>query len=121
MLRQGTELVRQVDGYINLTEPFRLARRLDAEPALRTDVAVILFNCAEALRIASLLLSPAMPEKMASLWVRWGCPPAPGAPLRDLAAFGGPHGLRPGSKLTVGDPLFMRAEPTDPPPTAPAP
>jgi methionyl-tRNA synthetase len=82
----------------------------------------MLYNCAEALRIASLLLSPAMPEKMADLWRRWNCAPPPGIPLAELAAFAHPvYGLQPGTPIEKGDALFMRADPAEPPPGTPAP
>jgi methionyl-tRNA synthetase len=116
--RQGIALVGVVDNYINLTEPFKLAKRVETEPGARPKLAGILFNCAEALRIASLLLSPAMPQKMADLWRRWNCTPAPGIPLAELARFGGPHSLRPGQAIEKGDALFMRADPAEAPPTA---
>jgi methionyl-tRNA synthetase len=109
-LGEGTELVRRVDGYINATEPFKLAKKLDAEPGAKDQLAAILYNCAETLRIASLLLSPAMPDKMADLWKRWSCVPAAGVPLAELAKFGGAHALRAGHAVDKGEALFMRAD-----------
>jgi methionyl-tRNA synthetase len=109
-LLQGIEVVRAVDGYINATEPFKLAKRIEAEPALKSQLATILCNCAEGVRIASLFLSPAMPAKMADLWTRWNCTPAAGVPLSELAAFGGPHSLKPGTGVEKGEALFMRAD-----------
>jgi methionyl-tRNA synthetase len=114
-LHQGVALIRAVDGYINATEPFKLAKRLDAEPALRPQLAAILYNCAEAIRTASLILSPAMPFKMADLWQRWNCPPAADTPLAELARWGG---LKPGTPIEKGEALFMRADPAEPPPGA---
>src|SRR5690606_574885 len=61
-LAEGIDLARRVDGYINATEPFRLAKQED--PAGRDRLAQILYHCAETLRIATLLLCPAMPDKM---------------------------------------------------------
>jgi len=117
-LAQGVALVTQVDGYINATEPFKLAKKLEAEPHRTAELAAILYNCAEALRIASLLMAPAMPTKMADLWKRWNCTPPPGVPLADLAAFGGPHALKPGTGIEKGDALFMRADPAEAAPSA---
>jgi methionyl-tRNA synthetase len=119
-LSQGTELVRRVDGYINATEPFKLAKRVEAEPRAKDQLAAILYNCAEALRIASLLLAPAMPDKMADLWRKWNCTPAPGIPLSELARFGGPQSLQPGQAVEKGDALFMRADSAEPAPSAPS-
>jgi len=109
-LHQGIEVVRAVAGYINATEPCKLARKIDAEPALKGQLATILYNCAEGVRIASLFLAPAMPQKMGELWKRWNCAPAAGFHLGELAKFGGPHRLAPGTAVEKGDALFMRAD-----------
>lgn len=128
--QQGIALVRLVDGYINATEPFKLAKRVEAEPALRARLGTILYHCAELLRIASVVLSPAMPVKMAQLWQTWNCAPpaaftattaattataamAAGAGLEELMVFGGAHALVPGTGLTKGEVLFMRADPAE--------
>lgn len=117
-LRAGIGIVGIVDGYINDTRPFALAKEAAGDQGKREELADILYICAEALRIASLLLAPAMPDKMAELWQRWSCQPAAGVKLKELAAFGGAHALKAGESLEKGDPLFMRAEAADPPPTA---
>ncbi|MDX2118252.1 MAG: methionine--tRNA ligase [Planctomycetota bacterium] len=113
---QGIELVRHVDGYINTTAPFKLAKLVESDPSKKGELATILFNCAETLRIASLLLTPAMPTKIAELWSLWNCGPAAGVPLATLATFAGPHALKPGSGISKGDPLFMRADVAEAPP-----
>jgi methionyl-tRNA synthetase len=119
-LQSGTDLVRSVDQYINVTAPFKLAKTLDANPHAKAQLATILWNCAEALRIASVLLSPAMPAKMAQLWSAWGLTSGSAAPdaaaiptLASLCTFAGPHALRPGQPIAKGDPLFMRADPAE--------
>lgn len=112
-VRSGIRLVGEVDAYIGITQPFRLAKQVEAEPAKGAQLAAILYNCAEALRVAALLLLPAMPEKMGDLLGRWSSPPAPGVPLAELARFGGDHGLRPGTEIIKGDALFMRADPAE--------
>ncbi|MEN0020380.1 MAG: class I tRNA ligase family protein, partial [Planctomycetota bacterium] len=127
----GIRLVSQVDGYINATRPFSLAKQLDDEPVYedltnREALAVILCQCAEALRIASLFLYPAMPDKMAELWQRWGCSPLVDAndadsglraPLAEIATWGhNEFGLQPGTPIEKGDALFMRADANEDPP-----
>ncbi|MBX3365022.1 MAG: methionine--tRNA ligase [Phycisphaeraceae bacterium] len=112
--RGGIRMVTAVDGYINQTEPFRLAKRI-GEPGVREQLAAILTDCAEALRIASVLMAPAMPTKMAELWRNWNCAPKSGETLADLCTWGG---MRPGTKIIKGDPLFMRADPALPEPGA---
>jgi methionyl-tRNA synthetase len=110
---EGSELIRKVDGYINVTAPFKLAKTVDANPAAKDQLAAILYNCAEAVRVASVLMSPAMPQKMRQLHELWGCA-SDGAPLAELARFGGELGLRTGQQIAKGDALFMRADPADP-------
>jgi len=111
----GLDLVRRVDLYIADTRPFTLAKDMSANGK---SVAQILATCAEALRIASLLLAPALPSKMAQFWKNWNFAPAPGVPLEKLCEFGGPYALKPGHAIVKGDPLFMRADPAEPPPGA---
>jgi methionyl-tRNA synthetase len=114
--RAGISIVSMVDAFINDTRPFSLAKEAAGDPAKQAQLADILYTCAEALRIASLLLAPAMPQKMAHLWKLWRCEPPTGVPLAQLAEFGGPHALKPGAALEKGDPLFMRADVSEPPP-----
>jgi len=104
-------LVRHVDEYIDATEPFRLAKAMEAN---RGEVATILYHCAEALRIASILLWPFLPQRCAEALRRLGTPEVAG----DLAGGGGRDvrpaldwgGLIPGTPIAGGDPLFPRYE-----------
>ena len=112
----GLGLSNRVDEYISDTAPFKLAK----DPANLPRVGEILYDCAEALRIAAILLSPAMPAAMADLLERFGQPrPNPDGsfdrPLAELCAWGG---LAEGTTIVKGDPLFPRADPDAP---APAP
>jgi methionyl-tRNA synthetase len=109
-LGQGVEVVRQVDGYINATEPFKLAKQIEADPGKREALAGILYNCAEGVRVASLLFAPAMPGRMAELWKRWNCAPRARASLAELCTWGGEHALQPGTAVEKGEALFMRAD-----------
>jgi methionyl-tRNA synthetase len=108
---EGINLVRKVDAYINATEPFKLAKKIEAEPGLRDRLAAVLYHCAEALRVASVLLSPAMPGKMGQLQQTWNCVPGKGVSLGALCDWHGAHALKPGAGLTKGEVLFMRADP----------
>ncbi len=109
-LSAGLDLVRSVDQYINVTAPFKLAKTVEQNPAAKDQLAAILYNCAEALRIASVLLSPAMPQKMAQVWQSWNCTPLAGASLAELCEFGGKFALKPGQTIAKGEVLFMRAD-----------
>ncbi|MBX3376321.1 MAG: class I tRNA ligase family protein [Phycisphaeraceae bacterium] len=114
----GAMLVRKIDKFIGHAAPFTLAKQVDKIPRGKEALAAILYTSAEVVRIASILLSPAMPEKMADLWKRWNCTPPPGVPLADLCQWGGPYSLQPGTPIEKGDALFMRADPAEPPPGA---
>jgi methionyl-tRNA synthetase len=102
-------LVRSVDDFISHTAPFTLAKQFP-DGAGRVALARILYACAETLRIASILLSPAMPTKCQTLWTAWNYLPPAGATLAELCVFGGAHALKPGQKIAKGEPLFMRIE-----------
>lgn len=109
-LLRSTLLIGKVDAYINVTQPFKIAKTVDQDPTAKERLATVLYVCAEAIRVASVLMSPAMPQKMAQLWQGWNCTPAAGASLADLCVFGGPHGLKPGQKISKGENLFNRAD-----------
>ncbi len=113
MVKQGLSLVRAVDDFISYSAPFTLAKQIDELEDGPHALATILYSCAETLRIASLLMAPAMPTKMAEFWQGWNCAPADGVPLGELATFGGPHALKKGQKITKGEALFMRADPKE--------
>ncbi len=110
-LSRGLALVREIDGFIEETQPFRVAK----DPARAAEVASILYQCAETFRIASLWLWPALPGKMQEVWERAGLDY--GATLADGGrgkrdAWSAWGGLAAGSELAKGPPLFPR-HPTD--------
>ncbi|MFA6044733.1 MAG: methionine--tRNA ligase [Phycisphaerales bacterium] len=107
-LLAGAGLVRQVDAFIGLTRPFSVAKRTDETS--KRQLAAILYQCAETLRVASVILSPALTEKMPQVWKAWGCEPVKGATLEKLCEYGGEFALRPGQKVGKGESLYMRAE-----------
>ena len=125
MLDSARSIVRYVDDFISYCAPFTLAKQLDTLDDGTHALQSILYSCAEALRIASLLLSPAMPEKMAELWRNWNCNHLTNpndanspfiAPLAELAQWGGPHAIKVGQTIAKGDALFMRADGNEPAP-----
>jgi methionyl-tRNA synthetase len=61
-------LLHAVDRFIQDTEPFKLAK----QPDRIADVGNILYHAAEAIRIASVLLWPIMPNSVQVLWQRLG-------------------------------------------------
>ncbi len=104
------ELARAVNAAIEETRPFALAR----DPERRGEVGTILYRCAEALRIAALLLAPVMPERMAELLRRFGAAEAAerirARERGDLRAWCRWGGLAPGTPLETGPALFPREE-----------
>ncbi len=125
MLDAGRSIVRAVDEFISYSAPFTLAKRVGELEHADKALATILYSCAEALRIASLLLYPAMPQKMAQLWRDWNCnhlsDPSDHnspfvAPLSELATWTGEHSLRVGQTISKGEVMFMRADTNEPAP-----
>ncbi len=117
--QEALGLVRLVDDFISYSAPFTLAKQVGELEHADKALATILCACAETLRIASLLLTPVLPDKMGELRQTWGCEPPEGVPLAELCAYNGPHALRRGHTLHKGDALFMRADPKDAPPASP--
>jgi methionyl-tRNA synthetase len=123
-LGEGRSLISKVDAYINATEPFKLAKKIDTESGARDRLAAILYHCAEAVRAASLIMSPAIPEACARLWQSWNCqiPVAHATQtLHHLCEYAGEHALKPGQAIVKGDALFQRADPAEAAPGTPAP
>ncbi len=61
--RAGVRLVSEVDGFIQVTEPFKIAK----DPARAAELGAILYQCLEALRIAGVILEPVLPGRMGEL------------------------------------------------------
>ena len=106
-------LIKKVDGFIDATRPFQLAK----DEAKAGEVATILYHCAEALRVASLLLWPVLPAKAEELWARLGCGSFGEALANlgrgDLTAWARWGGLAAGTEIHKGPALFPRID--DPP------
>jgi len=124
-LAQGRAIVREVDEFISYAAPFTLAKKVDEIEHGDKALATILYSCAEALRIASLLFSPVCPGKMARFWRNWNCSPLNDpadpdsgfkAPLEALSDWGGAWSLQAGQKIEKGEALFMRADVKQDPP-----
>jgi len=110
-VRAALNVISMVDHLIERTSPFKLAK----DPAKLPEVGTILYNCAEALRIASILLWPIIPAKCEEIWRRIGCSHYAEA-LKDngrgeLAKWVTWGQLKPGAPLQTGDALFPRYVP----------
>ncbi len=100
-VEEAMEIVRRIDGYIEQTQPFKLAK----DPEKQEQLATILYTCAEALRIASLPLAAVLPDKIQSLWLMLGQDyPLEGGDLAKWCQWGQ---LEPGGPVSKGV-LFPR-------------
>ena len=107
----GIDLVRAIDGFIESTQPFKLAK----QEGKLGEVGTILHTAGEALRIASVLLWPIIPGKIETLWSRIGCSrysneiaSRSAGWFEKSTAWGG---LADGTVVVKGEALFPRYEP----------
>jgi len=94
-------LIRDVDLFINDTEPYKLAK----DASCRAELGAILYQCLEVLRIASLLLMPVMPNKMNEFHKAVGID-SQGSTLQESTSWGG---TKSGTKI-IKVALFPRAD-----------
>ena len=93
-----------VDGYIVETHPWSLAEEKDADS--RAQLATILYNVAEALRIITVLAHPVIPEATSKIWRQLGLGEIDKFDLRSLT-WGQ---LEISTKLGKVEPVFPRAD-----------
>src|SRR5579863_8165914 len=103
-LESAWALVAAVDKYIVENEPWALGEKQDEES--RSRLATVLYTAAEALRIATALSHPVMPEATAKIWTQMGLGDIQKFALNELA-WGQ---LRLGTKLCEVQPVFPRAD-----------
>ncbi len=102
---EGTwALVAAVDKYIVENEPWTLGEKEDEDS--RSRLATVLYTAAEALRIATALTHPVMPEATAKIWSQMGLGDIKKLALGELS-WGQ---LRLGTKLGEVQPVFPRAD-----------
>lgn len=101
--RIAIDLLRRVDAFINETAPFKLAK----DPANAVQLASILNQCAQTVRVAGVLLEPFMPSKMAALAGAFGGQASSGAPWVVRVKYGTIAAGHPIEKLA----LFPRVDP----------
>ena len=97
-----------VNMYIDVQQPFVLAK----EPSKQSYVEAVLYNCVEALRIASLLLWPFIPDACEEFWRRIGCDykqqMESSGGRGKLDEWGKWGQLKPGTPIEKGPALFPR-------------
>jgi len=98
---QTMDLVKLTNRYVESNAPWKLFKEGNQER-----INLVLYNAAEALRIASILLSPVMPGKCRELLLRLG------VEEKDITlAKASEWGLlKAGQKISAGEPLFPRIE-----------
>jgi methionyl-tRNA synthetase len=103
-LETAWTLVAAVDRYIVENEPWALGEKQDDESRAR--LATVLYTSAEALRIATALAHPVIPDATARIWTQMGLGDIKKLPLADLS-----WGQLPvGTKLGEVSPVFPRAD-----------
>jgi methionyl-tRNA synthetase len=103
-LESAWALVAAVDKYIVENEPWALGEKQDEDS--RSRLATVLYTAAEALRIATALAYPVMPEAAAKIWAQMGLGDIQKLALSELA-----WGQLPlGTKLGEVQPVFPRAD-----------
>jgi len=105
-LEQVMNAVRAANRYMEKTAPWSLAKKGDM-----ARLGSVLYTAAEALRVASGLLIPVMPAKMAELRATLGIQEQ----SVDFASLKSWGGLKPGSQMRDIDALFLRIKPEEKP------
>ena len=103
-LESAWSLVAAVDKYIVENEPWSLGEKQDEDS--RSRLATVLYTSAEALRIATALAHPVIPDATAKIWAQMGLGDIKKLHLPDLA-WGQLHL---GTKLGDVSPVFPRAD-----------
>jgi len=103
-LESAWSLVAAVDKYIVENEPWSLGEKQDEDSRAR--LATVLYTSAEALRIATALAHPVIPDATAKIWAQMGLGDIKKLALADLA-WGQLHL---GTKLGAVQPVFPRAD-----------
>jgi methionyl-tRNA synthetase len=98
-------LISAVDKFIVLQAPWKLAR--DPYPEGRRKLEDTLYTAAEALRIATALLAPVLPQSAPKIWAQLGMTEPVESVRFDTLAWGG---LQPGQKVGEVSGVFPRIE-----------
>jgi len=98
-------LLSAVDKFIVRWAPWKLSRQRDE--ASQRQLATTLYTSAEALRIATALLAPVLPESTRKIWAQLGMPEPLEAVRFETLAWGG---LAPGQRIGEVAAVFPRIE-----------
>jgi methionyl-tRNA synthetase len=99
------KLVGRANKYIEEQAPWALAK----DPAQANRLANVLYSLAETLRLLGVLLTPILVQTPEKIWEQLGLDPAGvrTIPWEEATAWGG---LKPGTEIRRGNPLFPRIE-----------
>ena len=96
------DIVRRANKYIDETTPWALAK----DPERRGRLATVLYNLAESIRYAAILLKPFLPKTPDRIFAQLGLGAAPDS----FAALGSFGQIKPGTKVEKGQALFPRLD-----------
>jgi methionyl-tRNA synthetase len=105
------EAFEALDGFVRLANRFLVEVApwaIAKDDSRRQELADVLYEVLEGLRLVALLAAPAMPDAAARLWEQLGVGEPIGAQRVPEAGEWGR--LEPGTKTRKGDPLFPRLE-----------
>lgn len=97
-------LAHRANAYIDETEPFRMAK----DPARRDELAQVMYNLLESIRIIALYLAPFMPNASAEVYRRLGLGDI--AQVDDIKAAATWGQLPAGNRVQKGEALFPRLD-----------
>lgn len=95
-------LVKRANKYIDETTPWVLAK----EESTRPELATVLYNLADALRMTGILLQPFMPKTPEKIWEQLGLEPNMVAAWQDAV----PGRLVAGKQVNKGEAIFPRLD-----------
>jgi methionyl-tRNA synthetase len=99
-------MLASTDGYITRLAPWKLA----ADPSKRQELADVLYNSAEFIRVYTALSHPYLPYATAAVWRQLGLGDIEAAADRGELTNLQWGGLQPGTKLGPLSPIFPRAD-----------
>ncbi len=101
------ELVKSANQYVELNQPWTLAKTAKDDAAAGSRLDSVLYNLAEALRLLAVHLTPFLPATAPALAAQLGLAEAPVLPYAAATRWGG---LPPGTAVGPAHPLFPRLE-----------
>ncbi len=101
------ELAARANRYIEETEPFKLAK----DPDKQQELASVMYNLLEAIRVIALYMAPFAPNTSAEVFRRLGLRDI--QDVHDIKAASAWGQLPAGNAIEVGDPLFPRLDVDD--------